>query len=249
MPGPASSTTTSSSNAPPPEESQPQLTPAHLRALLQELDVSVEEGLSTREASARRHLYGVNQVDPPIQCPGWICCLLPCIKSIPSQKQFLAMQPEDAEVKRNGQWIRYDASSLVKSDIIRLEEGDVVPADCTVLWTEPTHHNNDDDGNEFLVDHGPVTGDTKKPETHPAELYWGGRVLVGSCVAVVTAVGNATRVGQLIQAGSFPVQQPQQHSQNSGSSSCSVIQQDRDDEEGGIALLSRDKNGKEDAMV
>ena len=235
MPGPQPSTSATTTTP------EPQLSPAH-RALLQELDVTVEQGLTTREASARRSIYGENQVDPPIKCPGWVCCLLPCIKNIPSQKQFLAMQPEDAEVKRNGQWIRYDASSLVQSDIIRLEEGDVVPADCTVLWTEPAHNNDDD---EFLVDHGPVTGDTQKPAVHPAELYWGGRVLVGSCVAVVTAVGQATRVGQLIQAGCFPVQP--QHSQNSGSSSS--MQQDCDEEEGGIALLSRDKNGKEDAMV
>ena len=228
MPGPQPSTSATTTTP------EPQLSPAH-RALLQELDVTVEQGLTTREASARRSIYGENQVDPPIKCPGWICCLLPCIKNIPSQKQFLALQPEDAEVKRNGQWIRYDASSLVQSDIIRLEEGDVVPADCTVLWIESAKNGEEDD---FLVDHGPITGDTK-PTARPVQLYWGGRVLVGACVAVVTAVGQATRVGQLIRTGSFPVQQQPKNSSSSD-----------DEEEGGIALLlTRDLSGKEDAMV
>ena len=116
----------------PPKQRQESLLQQRL-LLLQQLDVTVERGLSSREATERRHAHGVNQVDPPVKCPGWVCCLLPCIQSLPSQKHFLAMQPDDAEVKRNGQWIRYDASSLVRADIIRLEEGDVVPADCTVL--------------------------------------------------------------------------------------------------------------------
>lgn len=42
-------------------------------------------------------------------------------------KLFRLVQAEDAEVIRDGRWIRYDASSLVKGDIIRLESGDAVP--------------------------------------------------------------------------------------------------------------------------
>jgi len=212
------------------QQQQQQLSPDHHRALLlHELNVTLEHGLTSQEAAARR-VHGVNTVDPPIQCPGWICCLLPCIKSIPSQKAFLQMRPDDTEVKRNGKWMRYDASSLVQSDIIRLEEGDVVPADCTVLVFNDDDDNNHDD---FLVDHGPVTGDAK-PAAY-SELYWGGRVLVGSCVAVVTAVGNATKVGQLIRSGQFPA------TTNSSSSS-----NHEEDDDGGIALLP---TGKDDDIV
>jgi len=209
------------------------LSQAH-RDLLDELDVTLEQGLTSSQASARRLLSGPNTVDPPIQCPAWICCLLPCIKSIPSQKAFLRMRPEDAEVKRSGRWVRYDASSLVRSDIVRLEEGDRVPADCTVLFVENAGSTSSEP-QLFLVDHGPVTGD-EKPAAHE-RLYWGGRVVVGSCVAVVTAVGNETRVGQLIRRGRFPV------SGGGGGS--------EEEEEDGIALLSvGDSDGKQtDSIV
>jgi len=208
------------------------LSPAHT-ALLQQLDVSFEQGLTSLEASARRQEHGANTVDPPIQCPAWICCLLPCIKNIPSQRAFLQMRPEDCEVKRGGRWMRYDASSLVVADIIRLEEGDVVPADCTVLLQESSE--------ALLVDHSPVYGKDEKPASHCPELYWGGRVLVGSCVAVVTAVGNDTVVGRLIRSGRFPAT----------STSCGGggSLQSGDAEDDGIALLPRDTSGKEDSVV
>ena len=51
-------------------------------------------------------------------------------------KLFATIQPDDAEILRNGQWIRYDATSLVTGDIIRLEEGDLIPADCIVLMDD-----------------------------------------------------------------------------------------------------------------
>ncbi len=48
-------------------------------------------------------------------------------------KQFRLVQPDDAEVLRDGHWVRYDHASLVVGDIVRLVEGDVVPADCTII--------------------------------------------------------------------------------------------------------------------
>ena len=47
--------------------------------------------------------------------------------------QFRKIQPDDAEVLRDGKWVRYDHTSLVVGDLVRLYEGDVVPADCVVL--------------------------------------------------------------------------------------------------------------------
>jgi magnesium-transporting ATPase (P-type) len=194
--------------------------------VLQRYNVTVEHGLTTDEAEARRESAGhYNTVDPPVQCPAWICCLLPCIKHIPSMKAYKQIAAEDAEVRRNGQWIRYDASSLVQGDIIRLEEGDIVPADCLVLFLEPGC-------SELLVDHRLVTGQEKPvsaraptdssrmsssssssnnnelPGASPSlvgiELFWGARVVLGSCVAICTAVGPQTRVARLIATKHFP---------------------------------------------
>ncbi len=74
-----------------------------------------------------------NQVSPPINCPKWVCCLLPCLQHIPKMKLFRSIQPEDAEVRRDGEWIIYDANTLLLGDIIRLRSGDRVPADCVLL--------------------------------------------------------------------------------------------------------------------
>jgi E1-E2 ATPase len=200
-----------------------------MEKVLQRYNITVEHGLTTDEAEARRELAGhYNTVDPPVQCPAWICCLLPCIKHIPSMKAYKQIAAEDAEVRRNGQWIRYDASSLVQGDIIRLEEGDIVPADCLVLFLEPGC-------SELLVDHRLVTGQEKPVSARGptnashmsisssssssssssgglpgvsdlvgVELFWGARVVLGSCVAICTAVGPQTRVARLIATKHFP---------------------------------------------
>jgi magnesium-transporting ATPase (P-type) len=184
--------------------------PDRLKELLHQLRVlSLDHGLTSDEVSSRREDAGhFNTVAPPIQCPAWICCLLPCIRHIPSMKAYQQIQPEDAEVKREGRWIRYDASALVQGDIIRIAKGDIIPADCIALQL-------DDD--ELLVDHRLVSGNDKpvsirKVDTGNAfnvsevlTLYWGGRVVQGSGVAVCVAVGPNTQVAQLIQTKRFPV--------------------------------------------
>lgn len=120
-------------------------------------------------------------------------------------KAFQSLLPEDAEVLRNGVWIRYDAASLVKGDIIRLEEGDTVPADCIVLSLLTTN-------SELLVDHRLVTGEDKPRSsgvkrdgtTQPIQLFWGAQVVQGSAIAVVTAIGPNVFVALLIRDGRFP---------------------------------------------
>lgn len=190
--------------------------------LLKELDTDFENGLTMDEASKRREDDGTyNVIDPPVKCPGWVCCLLPCIKSIPSMKAYRQLQPEDAEIMRNGRWTRYDAASVVRGDILRLEEGDQVPADCSVLTVE---------GLDVLVDVHGVTGEEKPrvitQEDGPVKLYYGGHVLQGTCVSVVTAIGPNTLLATLIREGKFPP------SENV------VIEEDHDAEQG-ISLISR----------
>lgn len=171
--------------------------------LVERLKSNVTAGLTTDQVTDLRETDGFNVVKPPINCPGWICCLLPCIKSVPSMKAFAQIRPEDAEILRNGKWIRYDASSLVAGDIIRLEEGDQVPADCTVLSVEAP---------ELLVDLRSVTGEDKPRSSkivngqhaQALQLFWGGTVVQGSGLAIVTAVGTKTFIAGLIADKRFP---------------------------------------------
>lgn len=183
------------------------LSPAQ-RDLVNRLKTNPDTGLTTDEVTARREDLGVfNVVKPPIDCPPTVCCLLPCIKHMPSMKAFKALQPEEAEVLRNGTWIRYDVTSLVVGDIIRMEEGDIVPADCVVLDLTITATSSRGP-QELLVDVRGVTAEEKPRSakriprkgpgiddptvfvTQPVQLFWGGTVVQGGCIAVVSAGDN-----------------------------------------------------------
>jgi E1-E2 ATPase len=184
----------------------PLLSESECTALLESLDVTIEKGLAADEALKRRESCGYfNTVDPPIQCPAWVCCLLPCIKHIPSMKLFRSILAEDAEVIRDGRWIRYDASSLVRGDIIRILQGDVVPADCTVLKLVLLDTTSKAAAKkELLVDHRwhQTNG---SPTSNPSNLYWGEQIVEGACLAVCTAIGPETKIAQYIRTRQFPL--------------------------------------------
>jgi len=198
--------------------------------IISQLKTDPKKGLTRDGAAEKREEDGCyNVVDPPINCPGWVCCLLPCIKSIPSMKVFRSIKPEDAEVLRDGKWVRYDATSLVRGDIIRLEEGDIVPADCVVLMVEDDH---------MLVDGRYVTGedsprscdkDTTTGIVKPMQLFYGSHVVQGMGEAVVTAIGPNTMLARVIKEKRFP---PESNLLNDS-------QYSDDDPEAGISLVSR----------
>lgn len=145
-------------------------------------------------------------------------------------KQFRCVQPDDAEVLRDGKWIRYDCASLVVGDIIRVMEGDVVPADCTVISLGMDHvdattivnedsaaassggNESNDDYLEMTVDSHLITGEAKprhvcnRPSglVSATSLYYGSRVLEGACIAVVTGTGNRVVLAKLIREGRWP---------------------------------------------
>lgn len=142
-------------------------------------------------------------------------------------KQFKLIQPDDAEVLRDSKWIRYDAASLVIGDIIRIVEGDVVPADCTVISLGMDHvdatitENSNapvsggsaaSNGDIMTVDSHLITGEMKPRQlaaqandtVQSATLYYGSRILEGACIAVVTGTGNRVVLAKLIKEGRWP---------------------------------------------
>ena len=93
--------------------------------------------------------------------------------------------------------------TLVVEDLLRIHEGDVVPADATVV--ELT---------QLLVDESALTGESlpasKQPGTgEDASMLWAGTtVLSGRALARVTATGVSTRygrIGALVAAGTPPL--------------------------------------------
>eukprot|EP00581_Thalassiosira_minuscula_P011525 CAMPEP_0183712604 /NCGR_PEP_ID=MMETSP0737-20130205/7693_1 /TAXON_ID=385413 /ORGANISM="Thalassiosira miniscula, Strain CCMP1093" /LENGTH=239 /DNA_ID=CAMNT_0025941251 /DNA_START=53 /DNA_END=772 /DNA_ORIENTATION=- len=230
------------------------------RDLLERLKTDYNRGLTTEEASQRRSREdgGLNSVRPPLNCPKWVCCLLPCINHIPSMKQFRLVQPDDAEVLRDGSWIRYDHASLVVGDVFRLVEGDVIPADCTVISLGMDHadatvvvdetsaatgggHSNEINSDYFtVVDSHLITGEAKPRQisnkangtVDATTLYYGSRVLEGACIAVVTATGSRVVLGKLIKEGRWPP-----HGDLSEEAE-EINRLEKEDVESGIALTS-----------
>lgn len=220
--------------------------------LLHRLSADYRSGLTTRDAARRRteqHSGQLNTVPPPVNCPSWVCCLLPCLKSLPSMQVFKRIEPDDAEVLRDGRWVRYDAASLVAGDVIRLGEGDAVPGDGVVLSLGMDHvpereegdssspENATEEEEELEVDHNPVTGHPQPSSSslqadgaaQSTKIYYGGRVLRGSCIAVVTACGPQTVLGRLIREGRWPPKVD-----------LSVELEEEDvDEEANVALIDR----------
>jgi hypothetical protein len=92
-----------------------------------------KDGLSTSQAKVKRHSVGLNSVKPPITAPAWLCCLLPCLLSTNSMKKYNECVPDYGFVKRNGKWIKLDATSIVPGDILRIERGERVPADLRII--------------------------------------------------------------------------------------------------------------------
>ena len=124
-------------------------------------------------------------------------------------KAFAAIKPDDAEILRNGKWIRYDAASLVKGDIVRMEEGDVVPGDCLLVELSIPEE-------ELLVDLRPITGEERLKSLNEVmmregnlhRLYMGGKVVQGGAVAVITATGPESLLAKLIREKRFPPTEP-----------------------------------------
>ena len=118
-------------------------------------------------------------------------------KTIEALKQ---MTPQTAKVIRNGKKIEIYAEDLVKGDIIELEAGNYVPADCRILES----HN-------LKIEESSLTGETE-PCLKDADLICKKEIPLGDMKnsafmasitvnghgkAVVTEIGMNTKVGQI----------------------------------------------------
>ena len=131
--------------------------------------------------------------------------LLGYLQESKAQKALLALrdmaQPL-VQVRRDGQWQRIGSEQLVAGDLIRLEAGDRVPADARLLEVA-----------DLGVREAALTGEAdavfKQAELVLEEntpvlerqncLFQGTEVVRGRAVALVTATGMATELGQIAE--------------------------------------------------
>ncbi|CEG40160.1 magnesium-transporting atpase [Plasmopara halstedii] len=202
--------------------------PASIADFLAEICVDPVLGLSRDDAMKRRSLYGANRVTPPVKCPTWVCCLLPCLMRTASMKLYQKVLPREVIVRRqvirHGQTssrrMRMDVTSLVYGDVVEVKAGDVAGADLRVIecsddcWIDQTTLVCDKNEDEEEAEQG-INRKYVKTETPPLHLQQDilrcsniipmtATVLQGSAVAVVLSTGNHTLWGQLVSHHEWP---------------------------------------------
>ena len=99
------------------------------------------------------------------------------------------------QVCRNGGWTQLEADKLVDGDIIRLESGDVVPADCRIVDAYRLEVDESTlTGESLPVSKGAAPSDAPIPSDRSSMLYEGTAVVAGQATAVVVATGENTEM-------------------------------------------------------
>jgi P-type Ca2+ transporter type 2C len=94
------------------------------------------------------------------------------------------------KVTRDGQFHTINSTELVVGDLIHLESGDKIPADAKVVTSI-----------DLMVDESMMTGESEAVNKRPdASLVGGTHVVMGSGLAVISAVGDNTEMGNLASA-------------------------------------------------
>ncbi len=92
------------------------------------------------------------------------------------------------KVYRDGSLIEVDSDDLVPGDVILLESGDKVPADCEII------------SGELSLDESALTGESVPVDRYVKdEIYAGTLVIRGKGLARVVATGSRTRIGKIAQ--------------------------------------------------
>ncbi|SCL75334.1 putative cation-transporting ATPase F [Methanoculleus chikugoensis] len=98
-------------------------------------------------------------------------------------KKRLALE---ARVLRDGRWQEVAARDLVPGDIVRVRNGDIVPADIKLV-----------EGDFLSADESALTGESMPVEKHVSDIaYSGSTVKQGEMTALVAATGDATFFGR-----------------------------------------------------
>lgn len=204
--------------------------PASVADFVAEVGVDPATGLDRAAAMTRRDLYGANRVTPPVNCPSWVCCLLPCLLRTASMQAFNASLPRESTVRRRitsidgkpaTRRMRMDAMSLVYGDVVELAAGDVVGADlrvvessddCVVDQSVLVGDDQDEDeeqgeqrSRKRVTAASPSVGARQDPLVCGNILLMATRVVQGSAVAVVVSTGDHTLWGEMVSQHAWPL--------------------------------------------
>ena len=124
-------------------------------------------------------------------------------KSESAIEALQAMSASQSKVYRSGELVVIPSSELVKGDVIALEAGDNVPADCRII--EPAALKSEESAltGESVPsekDSAVLKGDEVPLGDRKNMLYMGSSIAYGRAEAVVTATGMNTEMGKIAGA-------------------------------------------------
>lgn len=119
-------------------------------------------------------------------------------KSSDLMDSFKSMMPQNTQVVRNGQVMSTNALQIVPGDIIKIKNGDKVPADVRIISMKGV----------VMVDNAALTGEsepqkrsTEGTDENPLETknlaFFGTSLVKGSCFGIVVSTGDHTVMGRI----------------------------------------------------
>ena len=159
------------------------------------MEIQTTEGLSWAAARDRLAREGPNRPTKPCDCPAIVCCLLPCLSSLPSMRAYARCVTEDACVRRDGAWNDIDAIDVVRGDLVLVQEGELAPADLRLVTCT----------DDFLVSMIRLNGvDAPVSLKGGDALPLGAECLRGNGKGVVIAIADNTNLAKRIRTGRWP---------------------------------------------
>ena len=123
-----------------------------------------------------------------------------------NEKTFKALNEVNDEtlvkVIRNNNVCQVERKDIVVGDIVLLNAGEEVPADCVLLEAERLSVNESSLNGESTASHKTtIEADFDKEATYPSnKIMKGTTILVGNCTAKVEKVGDSTECGKVFEA-------------------------------------------------
>lgn len=123
-----------------------------------------------------------------------------------NEKTFKALNEVNDEtlvkVIRNNNVCQVERKDIVVGDIVLLNAGEEVPADCILLEAERLSVNESSLNGESTASHKTtIEADFDKEATYPSnKILKGTTILVGNCIAQVEKVGDSTESGKVFEA-------------------------------------------------
>ena len=159
------------------------------------MEIQNTEGLSWAAARDRLAREGPNKPTKPCDCPAVVCCLLPCLSSLPSMRAYARCVTEDACVRRDGAWNDVDAIDVVRGDLVLVQEGELAPADLRLVTCT----------DDFLVSLIRLNGVDAPVSLKVGDaLPLGGECLRGNGKGIAIAIGDNTNLARRIRSGRWP---------------------------------------------